>query len=286
MALQCFHEMRQCGVEPNGATFVCVLVACSHEGLVHEGKELFKMMVNNYGIVPTLQHYVCMADLLGRSGSTDEAERLLLNMPMQSNVVGWMCLLSACKRHGAMECGKRCFDHVIELEPQNAAAYVLMAGIYADAGKVEYVDSVESLRKSAGACKKPASAWIEVGSKVEEFVVGDERNDISSKLKSMNLRLKEQGGHIPHTELVLKQMTDDQKEDALCGHAEKLALAYGLLNTPGGTTLLITKNLRMCDDCHSSTKILSSLENREIIVRDLHRVHRFVDGLCSCGDRH
>eukprot|EP00246_Nothoceros_aenigmaticus_P010864 TRINITY_DN277_c0_g3_i2.p1 TRINITY_DN277_c0_g3~~TRINITY_DN277_c0_g3_i2.p1 ORF type:complete len:311 (+),score=50.40 TRINITY_DN277_c0_g3_i2:109-933(+) len=273
MALQCFHEMRQCGVEPNGATFVCVLVACSHEGLVHEGKELFKMMVNNYGIVPTLQHYVCMADLLGRSGSTDEAERLLLNMPMQSNVVGWMCLLSACKRHGAMECGKRCFDHVIELEPQNAAAYVLMAGIYADAGKVEYVDSVESLRKSAGACKKPASAWIEVNREVKEFVVGQVRCDVSSKLKSVNARAMVEERHVPHD------------EDVLCGHAEKLALAYGLLNTPDGATLLVTKNLRMCRDCHNGTKFMSRIERREIIVRDAHRVHCFMDGTCSCGDR-
>eukprot|EP00246_Nothoceros_aenigmaticus_P018553 TRINITY_DN9756_c0_g1_i1.p1 TRINITY_DN9756_c0_g1~~TRINITY_DN9756_c0_g1_i1.p1 ORF type:complete len:102 (+),score=16.61 TRINITY_DN9756_c0_g1_i1:269-574(+) len=101
----------------------------------------------------------------------------------------------------------------------------------------------------------------------------------------MNLRVEEEG-LVPQTGLLLKRLSEQEKEDALCGHAEKLALAYGLLNTPAGTPLLVTKNLRMCNDCHSGTKIMSRLEKREIIVRDAHRVHRFMNGSCSCRDRH
>eukprot|EP00246_Nothoceros_aenigmaticus_P006954 TRINITY_DN2042_c0_g3_i1.p1 TRINITY_DN2042_c0_g3~~TRINITY_DN2042_c0_g3_i1.p1 ORF type:complete len:183 (-),score=27.00 TRINITY_DN2042_c0_g3_i1:300-767(-) len=142
---------------------------------------------------------------------------------------------------------------------------------------VKDAQRMESLRTHAGIQKKPAKAWIEVRNKVQEFTVGDIRADISSKLRSVNSKLNKPDGHVPQTSLELK-------EDALCGHAEKLALAYGLMNTPDGKALLVTKNLRMCNQCHSSTKIMSRLENREIVVRDAHRVHRFVDGLCSCGD--
>eukprot|EP00246_Nothoceros_aenigmaticus_P000693 TRINITY_DN1092_c0_g2_i3.p3 TRINITY_DN1092_c0_g2~~TRINITY_DN1092_c0_g2_i3.p3 ORF type:complete len:156 (-),score=27.84 TRINITY_DN1092_c0_g2_i3:1309-1716(-) len=134
--------------------------------------------------------------------------------------------------------------------------------------------------------KKPAKACIEVRNEVHEFTVGEQREDISSKLRSVNLQLNDGEDHITHTELVLKAMSEGKKEDALCGHAEKLALAYGLLKTPDGTTLLVTKNLRMCNDCHNGTKIMSRFERREIIVRDARCVHHFVDGSCSCGDNH
>lgn len=194
-------------------------------------------------------------------------------------------MLSACKSHGDVERGRRCFDHLVALEPNSAAPYVLLGNIYADACRWSDLEDVDNLRKSAGAKKKAAKACIEVRDKVHEFFVGEERADVSSKLKSLNIRLQA-GGHVPQTELVLKPISNLEKQDALCGHAEKLALAYGLLNTPDGSTLLVTKNLRMCSDCHSSTKIMSRIENREIIVRDAHRVHRFLDGSCSCGDHH
>lgn len=148
-----------------------------------------------------------------------------------------MSLLNACKIHRDMQRGKRCFDILIQMDPQFAAPYVLMANIYADIGSWEDVYRIEHLRKSAGAGKKPATACIEIRNKVHSFAVGDEREDISSKLRSVNALLSKVGGHVPHTELVLKPVSVPEKEDALCGHAEKLALAYGLLNTPQGETL-------------------------------------------------
>lgn len=284
-AIECFELMLQTGVQPDDTAFTCLLVACSHEGLVTEGQQYFKAMAKDHGIVPTRHHYVCMVDLLGRSGYVDEAEKLLMSMPFESDVVGWMALLNACRSHGHVDCGERCFKQLVRLDPENAGAYVLMGNIYADAGKWTSVDRVESFRKSVGASKKPAKAGIEVKRQVCIFVVGDESNDgVSSKWKTMDGFLKE-GGYVPHKELVLKPVSDKRKEDALCGHAEKLALAYGLLNTPDGTPLLVTKNLRMCGDCHSATQIMSRVEKREIVVRDAHRVHRFVEGSCCCGGR-
>lgn len=283
-ALQCFEEMLQEGVEPDDVSFICLLVACSHEGLVNEGQRYFDMMKECH-VVPTLSHYNCLVDLLARSGRLDEAENVLQTMPLESDAVGWTALMSACKSHGDVERGRRCFDRLVLLEPDNSSAYVLLASMYVNAGRSTEALKIEDLRIRAGAKKKPAKACIEVKSKVHEFTVGEDRAYLSLKLKSVNLRLKE-GGHIPQTDLVVKKVSEREKEDALCGHAEKLALAYGLLHTPHGETLVVTKNLRMCNDCHSGTKVMSRLERREIVVRDAHRVHRFMDGSCSCGDRH
>lgn len=285
MAVKCFEEMRCHAVEPDAATFLSLLAACSRVGLVNEGQRYFEIMVDEHRIAPSVDHYNCIVDLLARSGDLDKAEHILLSMPFTDNTVGWRCLLAACKAHNDVGRGRRCFDRLMELEPQQAAGYVLMSGIYAKAGRWKDVEALESSRRSAAADKKPAKTWIEVNNKVQEFVVGEERDDVSSKLKSMNLLLKV-GGHVPHSELVMKPLSQQEKEDALCGHAEKLALAYGLLNTTEGSTLVVTKNLRMCSDCHSGTKILSRIERREIVVRDAHRVHHFRDGFCSCGVDH
>lgn len=286
MAIQCFEEMRQEGVEPIDTTFVSLLVACSHTGLVDEGRYYFRAMVEDHGIVPSEYHYNSFVDLLGRSGHLDEAENVLRTMPFENDIVGWKSLLSACKSYGDLERGKRCFDHLITLEPENASSYALLAGLYAGAGMWMDVERIESCRKFARARKKPAKACIEVENKVLAFRVGEERSDVSSRVSGMSSSLRNEGGHVPQTELVLKALPEQGKEDALCGHAEKLALAYGLLNTPDGATLLVTKNLKMCGDCHSSTKIMSRVEKRTIVVRDANRVHRFLDGSCSCGDRH
>lgn len=285
MAVMNFKEMRQEGIMPDGVTFTCLLVACSHEGLLDEGRQYFKIMSEDYGIVPTLQHYTCMLDLLARSGNLDEAEKLWLSLPFQDDIVGWTSLLSACKSHGDVDRGKRCFDQLIRLDPGNGTAYALLASLYGNLNRWTDAHVVESLRRCAGAKKKPASACIEVQNVVREFTLGDDRSDVSSKLKNMSVRLKDEGGHVPLTTLVMKAVSDKEKEGALCGHVEKLAVAYGLLNTSGGTRLLVTKNLRMCDDCHSATKVLSRVERREIVVRDSHRVHSFSNGNCSCGDR-
>lgn len=286
MAMSMFKDMWQQGVKPDDGTFVCLLLACSHDGLVEEGQRYFEKMVVDHGIAPTVHHYNCMVDMLARSGRLEEAEHMLSTMPFESDVVGWTTLLSACKTYGDVERAARCFERFIALEPGNATAYVLLSNIYASAGMQRDADRIEKLRKCSGAKKKPGKACIEVNYMVHEFTVGEEKDETSSKSRGINARLKGEGGYVPQTELVLKAGSDVEKEEALCGHAEKLALAYGLMNTPDGTTLLVTKNLRMCGDCHSSTKIMSQLERREIIVRDAHRVHRFLEGCCSCGDRH
>ncbi|KAJ7536349.1 hypothetical protein O6H91_12G065500 [Diphasiastrum complanatum] len=287
LAQQCLEDMQAQGLKPDKVIFISILAACSHKGLVEEGKGYFKSMSEHYGISPGIEHYSCMVDLLGRAGKLDEAEHLLQTMPMSPDIVGWGSLLTACKTYGDVERGRRCFDELMKLDSRKASGYVLMANIYADAHMWTDAYRIEYLRRSAGAWKKPARAWIEVNNKVHGFLVGDkshpQTDSIYSQLKRLSCKMKEQG-YIPKIDSILKQVSDEDKEDSLCGHVEKLAIAFGLLSTPQGTTIRAAKNLRVCTDCHTATKIISKLENREIVIRDAYRLHHFKDGACSCED--
>lgn len=287
-ALGCFDQMRNQGIVPDAATFTSVFVACSYVSKVDEGERYFTMMTEEYGITPAIQHHTAMVDLFSRSGHLDRAHSLLLSMETAFHAAGcWRSLLNGCKSYCNRELGRLCFNRLVELEPGQAAGYVLMANIYANEGMWQDVDIIQKLKRSAGAQKKPALASIEIKNQVHEFIVGEKRfseaDAVYGKLKTLSQRMRV-AGHVPDTKVVLQPVSEKHKEDALCGHAEKLAIAFGLLHTPEGETLLVVKNLRMCNDCHNGTKVLSRTEGREIIVRDAHCVHRFKNGSCSCRD--
>ncbi|KAJ7528052.1 hypothetical protein O6H91_16G084700 [Diphasiastrum complanatum] len=132
-ALQLFHEMQYRGVKPDQITFLSLLGACSHMGSVFDGRHYFQSMIQDHGIVPRLEHYVCMIDLLGRAGNLDEAENLITNLPVANEVSAWLCLLGACRIHGDVERGVRAANRVFKLDPENVAPYVLLSNIYATA---------------------------------------------------------------------------------------------------------------------------------------------------------
>jgi hypothetical protein len=131
----------------------------------------------------------------------------------------------------------------------------------------------------------PGKAFIEIGDEIHDFIVGDKTHPESSaiydKLESLNLRMKEEG-YRPRVDLVMEKLSDENKESALCGHCEKLAIAFGLISTPQGSTIRVSKNLRMCADCHDTTRMVSKIEMREIIVVDAYCIHNFSEGECSC----
>lgn len=283
MAIQCFEDMQQQNVKPDDVTFTCLLTACSHAGLVYQGQEYFRLEREMYGLVPTEEHFACMVDLLSRSGHLYEAEAFLTQLCSPSQEM-WGSLFTSCKTYGELDLGRRCFEELVRMKPEVAAWYAIMADMYTDAGRFDDAYEIELMRKHAGAKKKPACASIEVSNEVHKFIVGENQSDeISTMLKSLNLRMKG-AGHVPHIDSVVRSGTDSEKELVLCEHAERVAIAFGLLHLPQGETLRIVKNLRMCNDCHSSSKVLSRLERREIILRDDACVHHFKDGLCSCGD--
>lgn len=154
-ALRCFLCMRESGVRPNYVTFVGVLSACVHGGKVEEGKFYFDMMKNSYGIKPNLQHYGCMADLLGRAGLLEEARKMVEEMPMKANVVIWGSLIGACEKFGNVEIGEWVAKHLQELEPWNDGVYVVLSNIYASNGLWEDVERVRRIVKQMKLAKTP-----------------------------------------------------------------------------------------------------------------------------------
>ena len=154
-ALCVYELMKKEGIKPDPVTFVGVLSACSHNGLVDEAYFHLNSMVKDYGIQPGHRHYACMVDLLGRCGQLKRAEELINNMPIEPDALIWGTLLAACKVHGDIELGKLAARKVMELKPSDTGAYVSLSNICADMGLWEEVLNVRSLMKGAGVTKEP-----------------------------------------------------------------------------------------------------------------------------------
>ncbi|CAM8878142.1 unnamed protein product [Rhodiola kirilowii] len=155
-ALEYFKQMRGSGIRPNHVTFVGVLSACVHGGLVQEGKQYFHMMKTVYNIVPKMNHYGCMVDLLGRAGLFDEAREILNNMPMKPNLVLWGCLMGACEKYGNVELAELASKHLRELEPCNNGCLVVLSNIYASKGMWHEVEKVRQIIIEGRVAKIPA----------------------------------------------------------------------------------------------------------------------------------
>ena len=285
-ALELFRKMKADGLVPNASSFVALLSACSHSGLVDEGRQIFCAM-KDYGVEPTVVHYTCMVDLLGRAGLLEETKRFISSMPVEADAGTWGALLGACRTYGNVELGELAAKEVMKLEPAGASPYVLLSNIYAAAGQWDQVSFIRHMMQERGIRKEPGVSWIEISNKVHRFVVGDrshpEAEKIYDVLNNLSEKLKAEG-YIPDTGLVLRNIDEEQKVHALCAHSEKLAIAYGLMHTPRGMPIRVYKNLRVCSDCHTATGFISKVTGREIVTRDANRFHHFKDGVCSCGD--
>lgn len=286
-SLETFLIMKQCGVEPNEITFVAVLSACRHMGLVEQGRSHFESMIQKHGIAPNIKHYGCMVDLLGRAGLLKEAEELIESMPMVPEVATWGALLGACKKYGDNEMGERIGRKLIKLQPDHDGFHVLLSNIYASKGNWHDVGEIRGMMTQNSVVKTPGCSAIEATGSVHEFLSGDRTHprigEIEGMLNEMSKRLRLMG-YSPDTNEVSYDVDEEDKEATLFRHSEKLAIAFGLIviNTP--EPIRIIKNLRICNDCHRAAKLVSTAFNREIIIRDRHRFHHFKDGSCSCKE--
>eukprot|EP00253_Pinus_taeda_P025313 PITA_25313 len=281
-ALKLFYRMQQVGMKPDHITFVSLLSACSHAGLVDEGWQYFDRMSQDYHIMPRVKHYACMVDLLGRAGLIDEAQNLINEMPLEPDADVWGALLGACRIHGNIELAEKVAEHLFNLEPENSGYYVLLSNIYAAAGRWADVTKVRIMMKHRRLKKTTGCSLIDVNRQINKFLVGDrshpESDQIYAMLETLSGQMKE-AGYVPNTNFVLHDVEEEVKEHMLYCHSEKLAIAFGLIHTSPRTPIRITKNLRVCDDCHSATKLIAKIANREIIVRDANRFHHFKDGM-------
>ncbi|KAJ8532713.1 hypothetical protein K7X08_015602 [Anisodus acutangulus] len=286
-AFCCFGQVEKLGIKPDGNTFMGLLCGCTHAGLVDDGRKYFHSMNTLYSLEPTIEHYGCMVDLLGRAGLLDEAHSLIESMPMKANSVIWGALLSGCRLHRDTKLAEHVLKQLIELEPWNSGNYVLLSNIYASNNKWDDSEKIRSSMNERRMQKIPAYSWIEIDGIIHEFLVGDTYHPISekiyTKLGELSKELRE-AGYVPKTEYVLFDIDEEEKEHFVGCHSEKLALAFGLLSTKPSDVIRIIKNIRICGDCHTFFKLISKITEREIILRDNNRFHCFLKGSCSCGD--
>lgn len=207
-ALKTFEDMQLEGVKPNHSTFVSVLRACAHMGFVDKGLEYFHAMLSDYGLDPQLEHYSCMVDILGRSGQVIEASKLIQKMPFQADDVIWRTLLSMCKMHRNVEVAEQAVSSLLQLDPQDSAAYILLSNIYADAGMWDEVSKLRKIMRFSGVKKEPGCSWIEVKSELHMFVIGDKAHprckEIYGNLNLLIAEMMKWTGYLPDTASVLE----------------------------------------------------------------------------------
>ncbi|XP_024017189.1 pentatricopeptide repeat-containing protein At2g15690, mitochondrial-like [Morus notabilis] len=258
-----FEQMKNVGLSPDKETFSVVLEACASAGAVEEGLIIFESMESEYGIVPGIEHYLRVVEVLGASGYLNEAEEFIKKMPFEPPAEAWEALRNFTRTHGDLELEDRIEELLVTVDPSKV-----------NPNKIPLAQ-----RK-----RHSESSMIEEKSRVSEYRCPNPyKEEVYQKLKGLNGQLRE-AGYVPDTRYVLHDIDEEAKEQALQYHSERLAIAYGLISTPPRTTLRIMKNLRICGDCHNAIKIMSKIVGRELIVRDNKRFHHFKDGKCSCGD--
>ncbi|WOL15850.1 pentatricopeptide repeat-containing protein [Canna indica] len=286
-AVELFNKMTKEGVSVDEVTFVVVTSSCAHAGLVDEGERLFYRMQKEFEIEPKIEHYGCLVDLLGRSGKLEEAEKVIQSMPMKPNAILFRSLLTACAIHNNIEMGERVISQLMHSEPEHGGNYVLLSNMYARVCRWDGAMQVRKVMKDKGIDKTPGSSLVEIDGCMHEFLMGDKTHplwkEIYAMLDEMDRRLHE-FGYMPRTKDVLFDVEEEDKEDALSYHSERLAIAFALLSSDPSVPIRIIKNLRVCGDCHLTTKLISGIYRREIIVRDRSRFHHFRSWTCSCLD--
>ncbi|CAN6462944.1 unnamed protein product [Victoria cruziana] len=286
-AILLFTQMQKSNAQPDHIAFLAILYACSHSGLVQEGKTYFESMRSDHHLAPWPEHYACMVDILGRNNYLSEAYDFIKGMTVEPTAAVWCALLGACRVYGNTEVGQLAAQKLLELEPEKPGNYVLVSNFYATAGKWKDVERVREKMRQRGLKKDPACSWIEMKNRMHSFIAGDKSHPQSEEIYDMLAKIKaklEKTGYVSQTKFVLHDVGEEEKVNLLYSHSERLAISFGLISTKPLSPIRITKNLRVCADCHEFTKLVSMVLEREIIVRDANRFHHYRNGVCSCGD--
>ncbi|RWR78040.1 Pentatricopeptide repeat [Cinnamomum micranthum f. kanehirae] len=294
-SLRLFNSMKADGIKPNSISFLGLLTACAHAGLVEEGTCHFRSMIKDHGLMPSVEHYACMVDLFGRLGQFERAKEMVeagishLKLEQGACLNLWRVLLGACHAHKHLKLGVQAAMKILEAEPEDETTYILLSNLYAAFGMWRDSVRVRRLMRDRGLKKQEVGcSWIEEGNQRHVFVAGDvshpHRKEIYEKLEELDAECRGLG-YVPMTEYVLHDVDEFQKEAIIACHSEKLAVSFSLLQSePTKGVIRVVKNLRVCGDCHNWMKFISQIAGREIVLRDLRRFHFFEGGRCSCGD--
>ncbi|KAG0496152.1 hypothetical protein HPP92_000843 [Vanilla planifolia] len=272
---------------PNNITLITVLPACGSLTAMAKGKEIHGYAIRN-GLDSDMLVGSALVDMYAKCGCLSFCRRAFERMP-KHNVITWNVLIMAYGMNGCGDEALKLFHAMVskgEVRPNEVTFIAVFAacshsGLVNEAcGLWDKANDVRKRMKEIGVKKEPGYSWIEVGNEVHRFMVGDSWHPQSPKVHAHLDVLWEQmkeAGYVPDKSCVLHNVEEDAKEVLLCGHSEKLAIAFGLLNTPPGSTIRVAKNLRVCNDCHEAAKFISKFVGRDIILRDVRRFHHFKD---------
>ncbi|XP_027348421.1 pentatricopeptide repeat-containing protein At5g27110-like [Abrus precatorius] len=184
-ALQLFKKMQHSDAKVNDITLLCILFACSHGGMVEEGLKIFHEMEETYNVVPKMEHYACVVDILGRVGQLDEAVEFINRMPIEPNEMIWQTLLGACRIHGNAKLGETAAQNIISSRPEQPSTYVLLSNTYIESGQYEDGVTLRDMMKERGIKKEPGYSWISVRGEVHKFYAGDQQHPQKDKIYTM-----------------------------------------------------------------------------------------------------
>uniref|UniRef100_A0A0D9WBF7 Protein kinase domain-containing protein n=1 Tax=Leersia perrieri TaxID=77586 RepID=A0A0D9WBF7_9ORYZ len=301
-AIALFEEMQSEGVDADEVSYLALLSACSHAGLVDECRRYFSKIRHHRSLRPKAEHFACMVDLLGRAGKLREAKDLILSMPMSPTVGVWQTLLSACRVHKDVAVGREVGEILLAADGDNPVNYVMLSNIFAESGEWRECQRIRDAMRRRGLRKQGGCSWTEVDKEVHFFYGGGDdahplAADIRRVLRDVEARMWERLGYGGAAVFALHDVDEESRVESLREHSERLAVGLWLLRNGGGIddagtgeeggdgeVIRVYKNLRVCGDCHEFFKGLSVVVRRVMVVRDANRFHRFQNGVCSCGD--
>ncbi|CAF0744675.1 unnamed protein product [Adineta steineri] len=271
-------------------THVCVLNACSHSGLVDEARTIFLNTETK-----TNKIYTAMIDCLSRASFFEEAQKLINEFEHEHSPIIpiYMSLLSGARNEKNSHLSQQVFDRMKILFPEVGKSYpsasVLLANVYAISGDMEKASNIQNQVSKSQVKKEIGLSWTVVNGQYFKFRAHDKSHPRSKEIYALvdqiSKRLIEHG-HQHDSAWITRPLDEDETViSVLCGHSENLAIAWNLLENSNPSRIQITKNLRVCGNCHQATKLIAALYQCEIIVRDAHRTHHFYkNGQCSCND--
>ncbi|KAK9143988.1 hypothetical protein Syun_013388 [Stephania yunnanensis] len=273
-------------VRPDELSFLAMMGAFSNAGLVFECENWIRRMSLEYNVEPGIEHYTCVIGALARAGRLEEAEKLAMTMPYEPDSAVWRTMLSACVVQGETEMASKMGRLLLENDPKDDSAFVILAKVHSVAGRMDEMAEVWKAMRDRRVRKVGGRSWVEVRGEVHVFLSGDRTHkravEIYAKLDELMVEIEKLG----YKEVTDAMAVAEKGGEVLRYHSEKLAVAFLVISgaAPPGKALRVVKNLRICRDCHEAFKFMSLVIQREILVRDVNRYHKFVDGNCTCGD--
>uniref|UniRef100_A0A7N0TXL2 DYW domain-containing protein n=1 Tax=Kalanchoe fedtschenkoi TaxID=63787 RepID=A0A7N0TXL2_KALFE len=280
-AVSLFRELEKTEIQTDHVLYAAVLHACFTSGMVNEGKQYFTRIES-----PRVTHCALIVALLTRSGLLDEAKLFIKERNHERYPEVIRALLAGCTIHRHAQEEKRLVETLCELEPLNPDNYMLLSNWYACNFKDEMVEQVRETIRDMGLRTKRAHSWIVLRNKVHVFETGDIYHPKSEIIYHVLEELwdrTERECLAPNFSYTLHDV-DEERQCVPIKHSELLAITLGIISTQEGATIRVTKNQRVCRNCHEAAKVISNMVGREIILKDPKCFHHFKDGICSCGE--